>query len=48
MYVRKGLHVVMILWVALELFGCAWFQTKEEKTAQELADQGTKASMVLA
>jgi outer membrane protein assembly factor BamD len=43
MYVRKGLHVVMILWVALELFGCAWFQTKEEKTAQELADEGMKA-----
>ena len=34
---------MMILWVALELFGCAWFQTKEEKTAQELADEGTKA-----
>jgi outer membrane protein assembly factor BamD len=43
MSARKSLRVVLILWVALELCGCAWFQTKEEKTAQELADEGMKA-----
>ena len=40
MYLRKGLRVMIILWVTLELFGCAWFQTKEEKTAKELAEEG--------
>ena len=43
MYVRKGLRVMIILWVTLGLFGCAWFQTKEEKTAKELAEEGVKA-----
>lgn len=33
----------MILWISLGLVGCAWFQTKEEKTAQELAEQGRAA-----
>jgi len=43
MYLRKGLYFVIILWVTLEMFGCAWFQTKEEKTAKELAEEGMEA-----
>jgi outer membrane protein assembly factor BamD len=42
MNVRKGFYLMIMLLVTLELFGCAWFQTKEEKTAKELAEQGMK------
>jgi len=43
MHLKKGLRVALILWVTLGLFGCAWFQTKEEKTAKELAEAGMEA-----
>ncbi|MGD8757619.1 MAG: outer membrane protein assembly factor BamD [Deltaproteobacteria bacterium] len=43
MDLKKGLRVVILLWVTLGLFGCAWFQTKEEKTAKELAEEGMAA-----
>jgi len=43
MYLRKGLRVMIILGVTLGLFSCAWFQTKEEKTAKELAEEGMEA-----
>jgi outer membrane protein assembly factor BamD len=43
MDLKKGLRVVILLWVTLGLFGCAWFQTKEEKTAKELAEEGMEA-----
>jgi len=43
MYLRKGLCFSIILWLAAELLGCAWFQPKQEKTAQDLAEEGMEA-----
>lgn len=43
MWLKKSLHITIMLLVTLELFGCAWFQTKEEQTAKELADEGMEA-----
>lgn len=43
MCLKKSLHITIMLLVTLELFGCAWFQTKEEQTAKELADEGMEA-----
>jgi outer membrane protein assembly factor BamD len=35
--------LAVVLWIGVQVAGCAWFQTKEEKTAQELVDEGTEA-----
>ncbi|MDY6989775.1 MAG: outer membrane protein assembly factor BamD [Thermodesulfobacteriota bacterium] len=43
MNVKRVFHLAAILWLALQVFGCAWFQPKEEKTAQELAHEGMEA-----
>jgi len=41
---KKGLQLIVILGVTIQFFGCAWFsQTKEEKTARELAEEGMEA-----
>ncbi|MBW1896087.1 MAG: outer membrane protein assembly factor BamD [Deltaproteobacteria bacterium] len=43
MKLRKSLSLVIILWAGAQLFGCAWFQPKEEKTARGLAEEGMEA-----
>jgi len=43
MNVKRVFHLAVILWLALQLCSCAWFQPKEERTAQELAQEGMKA-----
>jgi outer membrane protein assembly factor BamD len=43
MNLRNGLYFAIILWLLVQLWGCAWFQAKEEKTARELAEEGTEA-----
>lgn len=39
----RFLHVAFILTLALAFSGCALFQTKDEKTARELAEEGMEA-----
>ncbi|MDY6951259.1 MAG: outer membrane protein assembly factor BamD [Thermodesulfobacteriota bacterium] len=43
MDVKRVFHFAVILWLALQVFGCAWFQPEEERTAQELAHEGMEA-----
>lgn len=43
MNLRKLFYFPIVLWLVLQPFGCAWFQTKEEKTARELVEEGTEA-----
>ena len=43
MNLRIGLCVAITLWLSGQLLGCAWFQVKKEKTARELAEEGTEA-----
>ena len=43
MKLRKLSYFAIVLWFVLQLLGCAWFKTKEEKTAQELAEEGAEA-----
>ena len=43
MNMRNGLYFAIMLWLSVQLLGCAWFQAKEEKTAQELAEEGMEA-----
>jgi outer membrane protein assembly factor BamD len=43
MNLRIGLCLAIVLWIAVQVLGCAWFQDKEEKTARELAEEGTEA-----
>ena len=40
---RISLYFAIILWTGTQLFGCAWFQPKEEKTARSLAEEGMEA-----
>ena len=32
MNLRIGLCLAIVLWIAVQVLGCAWFQDKEEKT----------------
>jgi outer membrane protein assembly factor BamD len=43
MKLRRVVYPAIILWLAVQVFGCAWFRSKEEKTAQELAHDGMEA-----
>ena len=43
MYQRRVFQSIIILWLTVQVFGCAWFQPKEEKTARDLAEEGMKA-----
>jgi outer membrane protein assembly factor BamD len=43
MNLRKVVYFAIMLWLPVQLLGCAWFQAKEEKTAQELAEEGMEA-----
>ena len=43
MNLRKLFYFAIVLWLAVLQLGCAWFHTKEEKTARELAEEGTEA-----
>ncbi len=43
MNLRNGLYFAIMLWLPMQLLGCAWSQAKKEKTAQELAEEGTEA-----
>jgi outer membrane protein assembly factor BamD len=43
MNLRKVVSFAIMLWLPVQLSGCAWFQAKEEKTARELAEEGTEA-----
>jgi len=43
MNLRNTVYFAIILWLSLQLLGCALFQAKEEKTARELAEEGTEA-----
>ncbi len=43
MNLKKVVYFAIMLLIAVHLFGCAWFQAKEEKTARELAEEGTEA-----
>ena len=43
MNLKKVVHFAVVLWLSGQLLGCAWFQDKEEKTARELAEEGTEA-----
>lgn len=43
MNLKNSGYFAIVLWIVVQLAGCAWFQPKEEKTAQELADEGTEA-----
>ncbi len=43
MNLRNTLYFAIMLWLPVQLWGCAWFQAKEEKTARELAEEGTEA-----
>jgi len=40
---KRALHLGLILWLGLQVSGCAWFQPKEEQTAQDLAHEGMEA-----
>jgi outer membrane protein assembly factor BamD len=40
---KKGLFFILVFVLAVQLFGCALFKTKEEKTARELAEEGMEA-----
>lgn len=39
---KRSCFIVMVL-LTVQLFGCAWFEPKEEKTAQDLAEEGMAA-----
>jgi len=39
----KGSYFVVTVLLTVQLFGCAWFEPKEEKTAQDLAHEGMAA-----
>lgn len=41
--VKRCLYLAVAVCLAGQLFGCAWFETKEEKTARELAEEGVAA-----
>ncbi|MDY6837472.1 MAG: outer membrane protein assembly factor BamD [Thermodesulfobacteriota bacterium] len=43
MNVKGVFYIAVILWLALQVFGCAWLQPKAESTAQELAHEGMDA-----
>jgi outer membrane protein assembly factor BamD len=40
---KKGLCLAIILLLAGQVWGCVWFQAKEAKTAEELAEEGIEA-----
>lgn len=40
---RKILCYLIIVGIGIQVAGCAWFQSKEEKTARELAEEGMEA-----
>ncbi len=41
--VKRCLYLAVAACLAGQLFGCAWFEAKEEKTARELAEEGVAA-----
>ena len=36
----RGFCLIILLWTGAQVSGCAWFQSKEKETAQELAEAG--------
>lgn len=43
MNLKKVVYFAIVLWIGAQVSGCAWFQTKEKETAQELAEAGMEA-----
>jgi len=43
---KKVVCPAIVLFMTMQPFGCTWFQPKEEKTAQELAQEGMEAFRV--
>lgn len=43
MYLKRILHLIVLILLTVQPFGCALFEPKEEKTAHELAHEGMEA-----
>jgi len=37
---KKSLYLAIIVFAMIQLAGCAWFKSKEGKTARELTEEG--------
>ncbi|MCD6138353.1 MAG: outer membrane protein assembly factor BamD [Deltaproteobacteria bacterium] len=43
MNLKKSLYLAIIVFAMIQLAGCAWFKSKEGKTARELTEEGMEA-----
>lgn len=43
MNIKRIVYLIIVLFLGFQLSSCAWFRSKEKKTAQELAEAGMEA-----